>query len=83
MNKFPDIATFLPHEGDMIGIDKLINVTAATVHCQVGIDTNGMFFDKEINGAPAWVGIEFMAQTVAAWSGYHLWLEGKSPSVFF
>lgn len=83
MNKLPDIATLLPHESPMILIDKLVDVVGLTIHCQVCINANGMFFDKEINGVPAWVGIEFMAQTVAAWSGYQCLLEGNSSPIGF
>jgi predicted hotdog family 3-hydroxylacyl-ACP dehydratase len=79
MNKLPDVATLLPHDAPMILIDKLIDVAELTIHCQVTIDSDGLFFDKKMNGIPAWVGIEFMAQTVAAWSGYHAWLK-KQPS---
>ena len=83
MNKLPDVALLLPHEAPMVLIDKLIEVAELTVHCQVYISANGMFFDKQINGTPAWVGIEFMAQTVAAWSGYHAWVEDKSAPIGF
>jgi len=79
MNKFPCVELLLPHDAPMILIDKIIDVSKLTIHCQVEINAGGMFFDKQINATPAWVGIEFMAQTVAAWSGYHAWLK-KSPS---
>lgn len=83
MNKLPDIASVLPHEAPMILIDKLINVTELTIHCQIQVGIEGLFFDKQINGTPAWVGIEFMAQTVAAWSGYHAWLQDKPAPIGF
>ena len=75
MNKFPCVELLLPHDAPMILIDKIIDVSKLTIHCQVEINAGGMFFDKQINATPAWVGIEFMAQTVAAWSGYHAWLK--------
>ncbi|WP_028864493.1 hotdog family protein [Psychromonas aquimarina] len=83
MNNIPDAASLLPHEAPMILIDKLIDVTELTVHCQVKIDSDGLFFDKESNGVPAWVGIEFMAQTIAVWSGYHAWRQNKPSPVGF
>ncbi len=83
MNKLPDVASLLPHEAPMILIDKLIDVAELTIHCQVNINSDGLFFDKQINGTPAWVGIEFMAQTVAAWSGYHAWLQDKPSPIGF
>lgn len=83
MNKYPDITSLVPHKAPMLLIDKLIDVDELTVHCQVNIDAQGLFFDKQINAVPAWVGIEFMAQTVAAWSGYHAWLKELSSPVGF
>ncbi len=83
MNNLPEVAILLPHEAPMILIDKLIGVTDLTIHCQVHISENGMFFDADSNSVPAWVGIEFMAQSVAAWSGYQASLEGKSSPIGF
>ncbi|MFT6984729.1 MAG: putative hotdog family 3-hydroxylacyl-ACP dehydratase [Psychromonas sp.] len=83
MNNFPDIASLVPHQAPMLLIDKLIAVDELTIHCQVNIGAEGLFFDKQINGVPAWVGIEFMAQTVAAWSGYHAWLQDMPAPIGF
>ncbi len=41
------------------------------IHCQVDIGDHNLFFNAESQTVPAYVGIEFMAQSVAAWSGYH------------
>ena len=30
---------------------------------------------------PGWVGIELMAQSIAAWSGYQGWLRGEPPQI--
>lgn len=83
MNKFSDVSRFLAHQAPMILIDSLIDVTELTIHCQVEIKAGGMFFDKQINAVPAWVGIEFMAQTVAVWSGYHANLNGEPSPIGF
>lgn len=83
MNKFPDVAALLPHEAPMILIDRVIDVAEITIHCQVDICPDGMFFDRHINGMPGWVGLEFMAQTVAAWSGYHANLKGEPSPIGF
>jgi len=83
MNRYPDIRSLVPHQAPMLLIDKLIDVGELTVHCQVNVHQEGLFFDRQINGVPAWVGIEFMAQTVAAWSGYHAWLQGKPAPIGF
>ena len=83
MTKFADIETLLPHQAPMILIDKVIDVTELTIHCQVQINNSGLFFDSLINATPAWVGIEFMAQTIAAWSGYHASIKGQQSPIGF
>lgn len=83
MNKYPNIRSLVPHQPPMLLIDKLIDVDELTVHCQVIIGSEGVFFDRQINGVAAWIGIEFMAQTIAAWSGYHAWLQGKAAPIGF
>jgi predicted hotdog family 3-hydroxylacyl-ACP dehydratase len=83
MSEFPDMNLLLPHQAPMILVHKLIHVTPSSVHCQVKIDTHNLFFDSQLNAVPSWVGIEFLAQTIAAWSGYHAYLENRSPTVGF
>lgn len=83
MTKFAHISEFLPHQSPMILIDQLIDVTALSVHCQVTINDSGLFFDPQKKAVPAWVGIEFMAQTVAAWSGYHASQKGLQAPIGF
>lgn len=43
------------------------------VHCQVTIKSDDLFFDNQRQGIAGYVGIELMAQTIAAWAGYHAW----------
>ncbi len=83
MTKIAEISELLPHKAPMILIDKVLAVTELSVHAQVTISESGLFFDKQINAVPGWVGIEFMAQTVAAWSGYHAQQNGEQPPVGF
>ncbi|MDG3087541.1 hotdog family protein [Vibrio hannami] len=83
MTDLPDVKDLLPHEASMAFIDRLIDVDETSVHCQVDVSESNLFFDKETNGIPAYVGIEFMAQTIAAWSGYHAWRVQNPPPVGF
>jgi len=34
----------------------------------------------EADGIPAWVGVEWLAQTVAAWAGFYAAASGKTPA---
>ena len=83
MTKFTKIENLLPHQSPMILIDKVINVTEFSIHCQVQINASGLFFDPQLKATPAWVGIEFMAQTIAAWSGHHANEKGQKSPIGF
>jgi predicted hotdog family 3-hydroxylacyl-ACP dehydratase len=83
MSEFPDVATLVPHEAPMILIDNLIHVDENSVHCQVFINANSPFFDEQTNTVGAWVGIEYMAQTISAWSGYQSLLKSEPSPIGF
>lgn len=76
---FPSVASLVPHDDPMILIDNLIDVDETTIHCQVFISERSQFFDQGNKTIAAWVGIEYMAQTISAWSGYQSFLK-KEPS---
>lgn len=83
MSSFPDVASLVPHEAPMILIDKLIDVDAETVHCQVLITEQSQFFEAQTKSVGAWVGIEYMAQTISAWSGYQSFLKSDRSPIGF
>ena len=79
LHQFPSVASLVPHEAPMILIDKLIHADADSVHCQVFINSQSQFFEIANKVVGAWVGIEYMAQTISAWSGYQSFLK-QDPS---
>jgi len=83
MSHIPDLIDLLPHDMPLVLVDELIDVQEFSIHCRVTISDKNIFFNHETKTLPAWVGIEFMAQSVAGWSGYHAWKKGnKSPIGF-
>jgi len=62
-----DISELVPHRPPMLLIDRLIADAAEFVHVEATIKPGALFLAAQ--GMPAWVGIELMAQTVAAWAG--------------
>lgn len=52
----------------MVLIDELIECDAQFVHAQVTIQTDSPFFQGV--GVPSYVALEYMAQSIAAWSGF-------------
>ncbi|MBL4829352.1 MAG: hotdog family protein [Aliivibrio sp.] len=81
--QYPAILDLLPHDMPMALINHLVNVTDKSVQCQVIIDSSSLFYRKESGTIPGWVGIEYMAQTIAAWSGYHALQAGRASPIGF
>ncbi len=62
-----DIAELLPHEGKMVLLDKVIDFDEKSMLVELKVRNDGLFGND--GSVPAWIGIEYMAQTVAAHRG--------------
>lgn len=60
---------FMPHFPPMLLIDQLAEYSPENAVSKVIISPTIPFFDKIINGVPSYIGIEYMAQTIALWKG--------------
>lgn len=60
------IEQLVPHRGPMLLVDRLLDDDDEFVRVETTVRP-GLFTEPE--GLPAWVGIELMAQTIAAWAG--------------
>ncbi len=83
MTDIPAIETLLPHAKPMVLVDRAIEIGETSIHSQVDIDKHLLFFNQETKTVPAYVGIEFMAQSIAAWSGYQALQRGEEPPIGF
>lgn len=70
----------LPHAGHMLLLDELIEHRSTDVTCAVTIRPDTVLCDG-VNGVPAWVGMEYMAQTTCAYSGVMEVREGIKPKI--
>lgn len=59
----------IAHRGKMRFIDRVLDATDKGLCAESIVDSEHIFFDPVFNGLPAWVGVELMAQAVAAWVG--------------
>lgn len=75
-NPLPHIEDVLPHRGNMLLIDRLIAFNNESTVAEYVPRCNAWYADVEGN-MPAWIGIELMAQTIAAHVGSLKRLEGK------
>jgi predicted hotdog family 3-hydroxylacyl-ACP dehydratase len=74
------IATVLPHVGRMLLLDELLDHGPEHVSCGVTIRSATMFCDG-VNGVPAWVGLEYLAQACCAFSGIEDVRAGGKPGI--
>jgi predicted hotdog family 3-hydroxylacyl-ACP dehydratase len=65
----PPIASLVPHKGAMLLLDRVVAADAETLQAEVAITPQSRFAGED--GVGSWIGIEYMAQAVAAYAGYH------------
>jgi predicted hotdog family 3-hydroxylacyl-ACP dehydratase len=61
------ISELVPHRGSMLLLDRLLLDEPLRVRVAATVRRGALFTTGE--GLPAWVGVELMAQAVAAWAG--------------
>nr|WP_314876719.1 hotdog family protein [uncultured Pseudomonas sp.] len=62
------LAELLPHAGDMILIDQVDSCDDEQIHTRTTVRPGGLF-NRADGSLPAWLGLELMAQSVAAYAG--------------
>ncbi|NOR70706.1 MAG: 3-hydroxylacyl-ACP dehydratase [Methylomarinum sp.] len=76
-----NVADILPHDGAMVLLDNVLEYDQQSLVAAVTVRNDGMFGDGKT--IPAWIGIEYMAQTVAAHGGMMCHLAGKPINLGF
>lgn len=72
-------AQTLLHSGDMRLIDEVLDYEAEAVSTLVRVHKDSPFCAAD--GVPSWVGLEYMAQTIAVYSGIELLQKGQAPRI--
>ncbi|MCE1115964.1 MULTISPECIES: hotdog family protein [Pseudomonas] len=62
------LAELLPHAGDMILIEQIDSCDDEQIHTRTTVRPGGLF-NRADGSLPAWLGLELMAQSVAAFAG--------------
>lgn len=77
----PTIRSLVPHAGPMVLLDRLISVDQENLCAEVAIHPGSLFCGAD--GVGAWVGIEYMAQAIAAYAGHAAKLRGEPVKIGF
>ncbi len=72
---FNDVQALLPHTGNMVLLDRILDYQKDSLTAQVTVRDDRLFNDQP--ELPAWAGIEYMAQTIAAYIGVQALLAGE------
>ncbi len=78
---YPPIATLLPHAGDMVLLDAVVEAGEEHMVCSHTVRADGLF--EPAHGLSAWAGVELMAQAVAAWAGWQARCEHRPVRLGF
>lgn len=65
----PEIRELVPHSGAMSLLDRVLASDSDTLLAEVAIHPGSMFYSQSMQGVGSWVGIEYMAQAIAAHAG--------------
>ena len=76
------IAELIPHAGNMILIDQVLSFDEEQIHTRLTVRPGGLF-NRADGSLPAWVGVELMAQSVAAYAGCQARENGRSMKLGF
>lgn len=72
-------ADVLPHRPPLLLLDRIADYADDWLEAEVDIRPDSPFGDG--HGVPAWVGIEYMAQAICAWSGIAQRQRGEAPGI--
>lgn len=82
MKEMMPVEDLVRHRGQMLLIDRLVDASASHAVGEVTIASSSSFF-RAGRGVPAYVGLEYMAQTVAAFDGARRVESGEPPAIGF
>ena len=77
----PPVSSVVPHEGPMVLLSRIVSHDDEETICQADPEALALFRSGDRVGS--WVGIELMAQCIAAHAGMHAHRRGEVPRIGF
>lgn len=77
---FPVIEELIPHRGSLLLLDRVVDFAGATVMAEYTPRSDAWYVDADGN-MPAWIGLELMAQAIAAHVALEKRLSGLPPKM--
>ena len=82
MSPFPPIAELLSHRPPALLLERILELSSTRCVALVRIEPGAWYLQAD-GSAPAWVGLEWMAQAASAFSGHRHRLAGREPRIGF
>lgn len=77
------VSEFVPHSVPMVLLDEILDFEHNTLTAQFEVTDQSRFYSPKLKGIESWVGIEYMAQAVAALAGIRAYLAEQSVKLGF
>lgn len=77
------IEELIAHREPMILISRLVSHDESSALCEVDISDTSLFYQQHNDGVASYVGIEYMAQSIAAFAGAKALSRGESVEIGF
>jgi predicted hotdog family 3-hydroxylacyl-ACP dehydratase len=76
-----ELLSIVPHRGRMLLLSRVIgyNLKERSIEAEYHVTEDCLFYDFTEMGVPAWVGFEFIAQAISAFSGIRDKEKGELP----
>ncbi len=75
---WPSVAALLPHRGEMLLIDRVLDSAGDRTTVEATLKADAWYSDAQGN-APAWIGVELMAQAISAHASLVAIAAGAAP----
>ncbi|VFR42069.1 3-hydroxydecanoyl-[ACP] dehydratase [plant metagenome] len=76
------VAELVPHAGHAILLDAVLRFDEDTLEASASVPADSIFNNPD-GSTPSWLGLEIMAQAVAAWAGCHARAQGLPVTLGF
>lgn len=81
LSELPPMESLVPHRGAMLLVDRAIEADDEHAVAEVVVPPDGLF--ARDGRVPAWVGLEYMAQTIGVWAGTRAKAAGRDVDIGF
>jgi len=80
-----ELHALMPHRGRMLLLSRITgyDLEERIIEAEYDVTEDCLFYDAAAAGVPAWVGFEFIAQSISAFSGIRDRASGKPPQIGF